>query len=72
MSDIEFLNTMQNAQDHFPLSEDEFIDKMLSCTTGLAHELLIEWKINGERVPTIYYNFLINFDKRLSPEEAKQ
>jgi hypothetical protein len=44
---------------------------MLASSTGLAHELLLEWKMNGESVPTIYHNLLINFDKRLSPDEAK-
>jgi hypothetical protein len=72
MSVIEFLNAMKTAQEQLLLSEDEFVDRMLSCTTGLAHELLLEWRTNGESVPTIYHNLLINFDKRISPEEAKQ
>jgi hypothetical protein len=63
---------MKVAQDHAQLSEEEFIDRMLACSTGLAHELLLEWKTNGENVATIYHNLLINFDKRLSAEEAKQ
>jgi hypothetical protein len=72
MSVTEFLNIMKVAQDHLQLSEEEFIDRMLACSTGLAHELLLEWKTNGENVATIYHNLLINFDKRLSAEEAKQ
>jgi hypothetical protein len=72
MSVTEFLNIMKVAQDHAQLSEEEFIDRMLSCSTGLAHELILEWKTNGENVQTIYHNLLINFDKRLSAEEAKQ
>jgi hypothetical protein len=72
MSVTEFLNIMKVAQDHAQLSEEEFIDRMLACSTGLAHELLLEWKTNGENVATIYHNLLINFDKRLSAEEAKQ
>lgn len=72
MSVTEFLHAMKTAQDQLPLSEDEFINKLLSGTTGLAHELILEWRTNGENVSTIYHNLLINFDKRLSPEEAKQ
>lgn len=72
MSVIEFLNIMKVAQEQLVLSEEEFIDRMLACSTGLAHELLLEWRTNGENVATIYHNLLINFDKRLSAEDAKQ
>jgi hypothetical protein len=72
MSVTEFLNIMKVAQDHAQLSEEEFIDRMLSCSTGLAYELLLEWKTNGENVATIYHNLLINIDKRHSADEAKQ
>ena len=72
MSITEFLNTLRTAQEQLRLSEPEFIDRMLACSTGLAHELIFEWRANGENIPTIYHNLLINFDKRLAPEEAKQ
>ena len=72
MSITEFLNTLKTAQEQLRLSESEFVDRMLACSTGLAHELIFEWRANGENIPTIYHNLLINFDKRLSPDEAKQ
>jgi hypothetical protein len=72
ISVTEFLNTMKASQALAKLSEEEFIDRMLSCSTGTAHELIQEWRNNGENVNTIYHNLLINFDKRISPEEAKQ
>jgi hypothetical protein len=71
MSVVEFLNTLKSAQDQCKLSEAEFLDRMLAASTGLAHELLLEWKTNEENIPTIYHNLLINFDKRLSAEDAK-
>ena len=71
MSIIEFLNTLKTAQDQAQLSVEEFLDRMLACSTGLAHELILEWKNNGEDIPTIYHNLLVNFDKRLAPEDAK-
>jgi hypothetical protein len=71
MSVVEFLNTLKTLQEQLKLSESEFFDRMLARSTGLAHELLLEWKANGENIHTIYHNLLINFDKRLSPDEAK-
>jgi len=71
MSIIEYLNTLKAAQEQCRLSEAEFVDRMLAASTGQAHELILEWRNNGENVATIYHNLLINFDKRLSPDEAK-
>ena len=71
MSIIEFLNTLKTAQEQFHLSEQEFIDRMLACSTGHAHELILEWRANGEDIPSIYHSLLVNFDKRLAPEDAK-
>lgn len=71
VSIIEFLNTLKTAQDQVQLSESEFIDRMLAASTGLAHELILEWRNNGENIHTIYHNLLVNFDKRMSPDEAK-
>ena len=71
MSIIEFLNTLKTAQEQLQLSEKEFIDRMLACSTGHAHELILEWRANGEDIPSIYHSLLVNFDKRLAPEDAK-
>ena len=71
MSVVEFLGILTTAQAQLLLTEAEFIDRMLACSTGLAHELISEWKTNGENVDTIYHNLLINFDKRIAPEDAK-
>jgi hypothetical protein len=71
MSVVEFLNTLKTLQEQLRLSEPEFLDRMLASSTGLAHELLLEWKTNGEPIANIYHNLLVNFDKRLSPDDAK-
>jgi len=71
MAVTEYLNTLKAAQDQCLLSEQEFLDRMLAASTGLAHELILQWKTNGEDIPTIYHNLLINFDKRLTAEDAK-
>jgi hypothetical protein len=71
MSVVEFLNTLKTLQEQLKLSESEFLDRMLASSTGLAHELLLEWKTNGENISTIYHNLLVNFDKRLSADDAK-
>lgn len=71
MSVVEFLNTLTEAQHQLVLTEMEFINRMIICSTGLAHELITEWRNNGENVETIYHNLLINFDNRLTPEDAK-
>jgi hypothetical protein len=71
MSVVEFLHILTTAQEQMHLTEKEFINRMILCSTGLAHELLTEWKANGENVDSIYHNLLVNFDRRLSPNEAK-
>lgn len=71
ISVVEFLNTLKTAQSQCRLSEKEFVDRMLEASTGLAHELILEWRNNNESIATIYHNLLINFDKRMTPNEAK-
>ncbi len=72
MSVVEFLNNLTSAQNQCCLSEPEFIDRILAATTGLAHELVLDWKINGETAASIYHNLVVNFDNRMSAEEARQ
>ncbi len=71
MSVIEFLHTLTRAQNQCMLSEPEFIDRMLDATTGTAHELVFEWKVNGDSVNSIYHNMVVNFDHRLPAEDAR-
>jgi len=68
----EFLRQLNEAQERCRLSEEEFIARMLASSTGLAHDLILEWRTNGETADTIYHNLLLNFDKRQNPEDARQ
>lgn len=72
ISVIEFLNALTAAQNQCKLSESEFIDRILAASTGHAHDLILEWKVNGDNASTIYHGLLVNFDNRLPPDEAKR
>ena len=45
---------------------------MLSASTGGAHELIMDWIANGETAATIFHNLLVNYDRRVTPDEAKR
>ena len=68
---IEFISALNMAQEYCNLSEKEFKQMLLLCTTGRAHTLMAEWIRLGESVPTIYHNLLMNFDKRITPQSAQ-
>jgi hypothetical protein len=72
MDIIEFLSAMKTAQEYCKLSEKEFKQFLLLCTTGRAHALLSEWIELGESIPTIFHNLVMHFDRRLTPESAKE
>jgi hypothetical protein len=71
MSVSEFLNNLTIAQMQCNISEAEFLAKMQSSSTGLAHDLISMWIKNGCTAEQIYSSLLVHFDKRPSPEEAK-
>ena len=71
MTIVEFLSLVNTAQRQCRLSEDEFKDALKACTTGKAHILLAEWIDNGLDMSSIYHNFTLHFDKRLTAEEAR-
>jgi hypothetical protein len=72
MDIIEFLSALKTAQEYCPLSEKEFKQFLLLCTTGKAHALLIEWIGLDESIPTIFHNLVMHFDRRLTAESAKE
>jgi hypothetical protein len=71
MSVLEFLTIMNSAQESCKLSEKDFLDMMLICTTGKAHSLITDWMSTGENVQNIYHLLLLNYDKRITPTEAR-
>ena len=72
MTVIEFLTALNSAQNQCSLSEREFIDRILASCTGQAHDLVHEYKINGDKASTIYHSLLQNFDSRMTADEARQ
>lgn len=68
---VEFLSTMNTAQKHCKLSKPEFLEMLLSCTTGKAHLLIKEWIENGQSISNIYHNLTLHYDKRLSADQAR-
>ena len=72
MDIIEFLSALKTAQEYCKLSEKEFKQFLLLCTTGRAHTLMMEWLSLGESIPTIFHSLLMHFDKRMTPEASKE
>jgi len=72
MGIVEFLSLVSGAQEVCRLSEQEFLDVLKLCTTGKAHMLLLEWLSNGDDPSTIYYQFGLHFDHRLTASEARK
>jgi len=71
MGVVEFLRSMVAAQNQCGLSEEEFINRLLDSSTGPAHDLILEWKTNGMDSAGIFHNLLLNYDRRLTAEEAR-
>ena len=69
---IEFLSVMKTAQEHCKLSKQEYLDRMILCSTGEAHELIVYGKEQGESIDDIYHSLVMRFDDRITPEDAKQ
>ena len=72
LSLLEFINSMNSAQAQAKLSESEFKDMLLSCTTGEAHRFLVDWMENSnEDVSSTYHQLSLRFDTRTDPETAR-
>jgi hypothetical protein len=68
----EFFNNMAVAQEQMRLTEKEFIHMLLMCTAGKAHELITQWSNQNESIKNIYYNLSLQYDRRITPELARQ
>ena len=72
LSLLEFITSLNTAQEQARLSEKEFKQMLVSCTTGAAHQFLIDWlQDNDEEISNIYHQLALRFDSRKSPEQAK-
>ncbi len=46
---------------------------LLACTTGPAHQFLIDWmEENDEDMASTYHQLALRFDNRMTAEEAKK
>ena len=68
----EFLGNMNFAQEQMKLTESEFLHMLLMCTSGKAHELCQQWVDQGEGIKNIYFNLCLQYDRRITPENARQ
>jgi hypothetical protein len=72
LSLLEFLTSINAAQEQAKLSEKEFRQVLLSCTTGPAHQFLIDWmEDNEEDIGSTYHQLALRFDTRKTPQDAK-
>ena len=72
LSLLEFINSMNAGQAQARLSQQEFKDMLLACTTGEAHKFLVDWLENkNEDVASTYHQLAIRFDTRTPPEIAR-
>lgn len=68
---VEYLAAMNRGQETAKLSREEFANAMLSSTTGRAHLLLLDWFQNGESIEDAYHSLMVNFDRRVTIDEAR-
>ena len=67
----EFFASLRTAQGQMALTEKEFCKMLLNCTSGKAHELCQTWIDSGENAKSIFFNLSLQFDRRISPEQAR-
>jgi len=73
LSLLEFITSLNAAQEQAKLTEKEFKHMLLSCTTGPAHQFLIDWlDDNDEDMGSTYHQLALRFDNRMTAEEAKK
>jgi hypothetical protein len=71
MTVTEYLGEMTDTQKRIKLSREDFEIMMKKTTTGRAHAILMDYLTTGESFESIYHLFMLNFDKRITPLEAK-
>ena len=68
----EFFANLKSAQESMKLTESEFLKMMLLCTSGRAHDLVSNWVTEGNDCKTIFFNLSLQFDRRVTADEARQ
>jgi len=73
LSLLEFITSLNAAQEQAQLTEKEFRNMLLACTTGPAHQFLIDWmEDNDEDMASTYHQLALRFDNRMTAEQAKK
>lgn len=67
----EFFSSMKAAQKQMRLTEPEYIHMLLMCTSGKAHELIQQWVDQEEGLNNIYFNMMLQYDRRITPDAAR-
>ncbi len=68
----EFFANLKTAQESMRLTESEFMKMVLLSTSGKAHDLLLNWSEQGNDLKTIFFNLSLQFDRRMTADEARQ
>jgi len=69
---LELINLMNAAQAQTKLSEPEFKEMLLACTTGEAHKFPVDWSENiNKNLASTYHQLGLRFENRIDPERAR-
>jgi hypothetical protein len=69
---VEYFSMLSTAQEATRLSRSEFLDMLKKTTTGKAHSLLLEWLSTDSDLDSVYHQFTLYFDTRVSSVDAKK
>lgn len=72
VSIAEFLSICTSAQEQLHLTEKEFKERLLQSCTGQPYLLVLQYIENDESVGTIYHNLYLNYDKRVTAQQARE
>lgn len=67
----EFIFNMNSGQSRMKLSEAEFKDRLLMCTTSHAHKLIRTLINEQDSIDAIFHKLMVLYDHTVTPEKAK-
>ena len=69
---LEFLQDINFCQDTCKLSEKEFLEMLLRCTTQKCYNILVQYMAIGFSTSDIYLSLLLLFDTRSTPTDCRK
>ena len=69
---LEFLQDINFCQETCKLSEKEFLEMLLRCTTQKCYNILIQYMAIGFTTDDIYLSLLLLFDNRSTPTDCRK